>query len=65
MHVTGADLGRKVAHTEVYRHSNRPIPIYYLHHIAWAVRACVCLSVCGHFHGRISSSIFIKLDTDV
>ena len=26
---------------------------------------CVCLSVCGHSHGRITSSIFTKLDTDV
>ena len=27
--------------------------------------ACVCLSVCVHSHGRISLSIFTKLDTDV
>ena len=30
-----------------------------------SVRACVCVSVCGHSHGRISSSIFTKLDIDV
>ena len=29
------------------------------------VRVCVCVSVCGHSPGRISSSIFTKLDTDV
>ena len=29
------------------------------------MRVCVCLSDCGHAHGRISSSIFTKLDTDV
>ena len=34
---------------------------------SFCVCACVrvCLSVCGHSHGRISSSIFTKLDTDV
>jgi len=26
---------------------------------------CVCLSVCHHSHGRISLSIFTKLDTEV
>ena len=26
---------------------------------------CVCVSICGNSHGRISSSIFTKLDTDV
>ena len=30
-----------------------------------SVRVCVCVSVCGHSHGRISSSIFTKLDTKV
>ena len=32
---------------------------------SFCVCACVCLSVRGHSHGRISSSIFTKLDTDV
>ena len=29
------------------------------------VCVCVCLSVCEHSHGRISWSIFTKIDTDV
>ena len=29
------------------------------------VGVCVCLSVCEHSHGRISSSIFTKIGTDV
>ena len=29
------------------------------------VRVCVCVSVCGHSPGRISSLIFTKLDTYV
>ena len=32
---------------------------------SFCVCAYVCLSVCGHSHGRISSLIFTKLDTDV
>ena len=32
---------------------------------SFCICACVCLSVCGHSHGRISSSIFTKLNTDV
>jgi len=26
---------------------------------------CICVSVCGHSHGRISQSIFTKIGTDV
>ena len=32
---------------------------------SFCVCPCVCVFVCGHSHGRISSSIFTKLDTNV
>ena len=42
-----------------------PIAIAYSMGLRLSVCQCICVSVCGHSHGRISWSIFTKIGTDV